>query len=77
VPIYGNVTGNEVELEMSVYPSDRFLHKLLYVPCLVLVNIVTCIPIARQRLGKHIPRKHTRATVGRPFLGNGPVNTPP
>jgi hypothetical protein len=37
--------------------------------------LVTCIPIARQRLGKHIPAKHTRATEGRPLLGNGPVNT--
>jgi hypothetical protein len=37
---------------------------------------VACIPIARQRLGKHIPAKRTRAT-GRPLLGNGPVDTPP
>jgi hypothetical protein len=27
-------------------------------------NIVTCIPIARQRLGKHIPAKPTHAKVG-------------
>jgi hypothetical protein len=33
--------------------------------------------IAKQRLGKHIPMKRTRATKGRPLLGNGPVNTPP
>jgi hypothetical protein len=33
------------------------------------------IPNARQRLGKHIPEKRTRAT-GRPLLGNGPVNMP-
>jgi hypothetical protein len=31
---------------------------------------VTCILIARQRLGKHIP-----ATIGRLLLGNGAVNT--
>jgi hypothetical protein len=30
--------------------------------------------IARQRLGKHIPAKRTRATEGRPLLGNGSVN---
>jgi hypothetical protein len=33
-----------------------------------------CIPIARQRLGKHIPTKRTRATE-RPLLGNGLINT--
>jgi hypothetical protein len=32
-----------------------------------------CIPIARQRLGKHIPAKRTHATGGRPLLGNGPA----
>jgi hypothetical protein len=36
---------------------------------------VTCIPIARQRLGKHIPAKHTGATEGGPLIGNEPVNT--
>jgi hypothetical protein len=39
--------------------------------------IVTCIPTARQRLGKHIAAKRTHATEGRPMLGNEPVNTPP
>jgi hypothetical protein len=29
-----------------------------------ILYIVTCIPIARQRLGKHIPAKRTRATEG-------------
>jgi hypothetical protein len=33
-------------------------------------NTVTGIPIARQRLGKHIPARHMRATGGRPLLGN-------
>jgi hypothetical protein len=37
-------------------------------------NIVTCIPIARRRLGKYIPAKRTRATEGRPLLGNEQVN---
>jgi hypothetical protein len=36
-----------------------------------------CIPIAKQRFGKHIPAKRMRATERRPLLGNGPVNTPP
>jgi hypothetical protein len=40
------------------------------------MNIVTCISIARQRLGKHIPAKGTRATEGRPLVDNGPVNNP-
>jgi hypothetical protein len=39
-------------------------------------NIVKCIPISRQRLGKHIPAKRTRATEGRPLLCNGLVNKP-
>jgi hypothetical protein len=38
--------------------------------------IVTCIPIARQRLGKHISSKRTRATEGHPLIGTGPVNMP-
>jgi hypothetical protein len=38
---------------------------------------VTYVPIARQRLGKHIPAKHMYATEGCPLLGNGPVNMPP
>jgi hypothetical protein len=37
-------------------------------------NIVTCITIARQRVGKHIPAKHAHATIGRLLLGNGAVN---
>jgi hypothetical protein len=41
------------------------------------IYTVTCIPIARQRPGKHSPAKRTRATEGRPLLGNGPVNNPP
>jgi hypothetical protein len=40
-------------------------------------NIVMGIPIATQRLGKHIPTKRTRAIEGLPLLGKGPVNTPP
>jgi hypothetical protein len=39
---------------------------------LIIIIIIKCIHIARQRLGKHIP-----ATIGRLFLGNGSVNTPP
>jgi hypothetical protein len=39
-------------------------------------NTVTCIPFARQRLGKHIPAKGTHATIRRPLLGNGQVNAP-
>jgi hypothetical protein len=37
---------------------------------------VTCMPIARQRLGKHIPATHEN-TIGHLLLGNGQVNTPP
>jgi hypothetical protein len=35
---------------------------------------VTCIPIARQQVGKHIPATHEQATIGRLLLGNGAVN---
>jgi hypothetical protein len=41
------------------------------------VNIVTCIHITRQRLGKYIPAKRTLATEERSLLDNGLVNTPP
>jgi hypothetical protein len=36
---------------------------------------VTCRPISRQRVGKHIPATHADATIGRLLLGNGAVNT--
>jgi hypothetical protein len=34
------------------------------------------MPIARQRVAKHIPAEAYRGTIGRPFLGNGELNTP-
>jgi hypothetical protein len=37
--------------------------------------IVTCLPISRHRLGKHIPATNVHATIGYPMLGNGAVNT--
>jgi hypothetical protein len=36
-----------------------------------------CIPIAKQRLDKYISAKRTRATEGRPLLGNGLINMSP
>jgi hypothetical protein len=47
-------------------------------------SIVTCIPIARQRLGKHVhavntpqqQRLFSMRSAGRPLLCNGAVNTP-
>jgi hypothetical protein len=50
---------------------------IILMSVLQIVSVVTCIPIAMQRLGKHIPAKRTHATEGRPWLGNGPVNTLP
>jgi hypothetical protein len=41
------------------------------------IYIMTCIPIASQRLGKHIPAKRMRATEEYPLLSNGPLDTPP
>jgi hypothetical protein len=38
-------------------------------------DIVTCIPIARQRVGKNIPAENTSGTMGRLLLGNVVVNT--
>jgi hypothetical protein len=40
-------------------------------------HIMTCIPIARQRLGNTIPGEPTRTRIGRPSLGNESVNSPP
>jgi hypothetical protein len=37
--------------------------------------IVTCISIARQRVGKHIPSTQAHKTIGRLLPDNGPVNT--
>jgi hypothetical protein len=36
--------------------------------------IVTRIPIARQRVGKHIPANQAHATIGHRLLRSGPVN---
>jgi hypothetical protein len=37
---------------------------------------VTCIPIARQRVGKDFPAIQAHVTIeGHPLLDNGPVNT--
>jgi hypothetical protein len=40
-------------------------------------NIVTCIAVDRQRLGKRIPATHMHAIIEIPFLGNGLLNTFP
>jgi hypothetical protein len=41
----------------------------------LLFHIVTCIPIARQRVGEHIPATHEHAAMERLLLlGNGAVN---
>jgi hypothetical protein len=53
-------------------PNNAFLLFISYKE-----DIVTCIPIARQRLGKHIQAAHEQAAIGHPLIGNGPVNTPP
>jgi hypothetical protein len=41
------------------------------------IKTVTCIPIARQRLNKHIPATRIQAAIGHPLLGNGSVMKPP
>jgi hypothetical protein len=39
------------------------------------MNIVTCTPIARQRIAKHISATNVNATIeGYPLLGNEPLN---
>jgi hypothetical protein len=39
-------------------------------------NIVTCISMDRQRVGKHIPATQVHATIeGHPLLDNGQINT--
>jgi hypothetical protein len=39
-------------------------------------DIVTCIPIARQRVAKHTPATHVHAVVEPQLVGNGAVNMP-
>jgi hypothetical protein len=38
--------------------------------------VLRALVIARQRVAKHVPAEAYRGTMGRPFLGNGAVNTP-
>jgi hypothetical protein len=38
-------------------------------------HIVTYMPIARQRFGKHIPEVTLSTIEGHPLLGNEPLNT--
>jgi hypothetical protein len=72
----------EVSLPCSQEPTTSSYPELdestPYHPVLFLYdpyNIVTCIPIARQRLGKHIPATNVHSKIGCPLLGNGVVNT--
>lgn len=37
--------------------------------CITYIYIVTCIPIARQRVGKHVPTHVHVTVVGHPLLG--------
>jgi hypothetical protein len=57
---------------ISEYTSFRLL-SCWYLT--ILYSTVTCIRIARKRVGRHIPATHMNATIGHPLLGNGPVNT--
>jgi hypothetical protein len=38
--------------------------------------VVRAMPIARQQVTKHIPTEVYHGTIGRPYLGNGVVNSP-
>jgi hypothetical protein len=64
---YKSGLGSDPETTIWIETAVETLHLIYYI-------IVTCIPIARQRLSKHIPAKRTHVTEGRPLLGNGPVN---
>jgi hypothetical protein len=55
------VTSQHITYRFTIYETYRYS--------------VMCIPIARQRVGKHIPATHAHATIGRLLLGNGAVNT--
>jgi hypothetical protein len=35
----------------------------IYIYIYIYMYIVTCIPIARQRIGKHIPATHVHITI--------------
>jgi hypothetical protein len=60
---YPDVTDNEI-----VIPENDVQWFILY-------NIVTHMPLARQRLGKHIPEVTLSTTEGHPLLGKGPIKT--
>jgi hypothetical protein len=54
----------------------HFPHRHKHPPT-VAKHTVTCIPVARQWLGKWIPATHVHATIECPLLCNGSVNTFP
>jgi hypothetical protein len=56
------LNSTETSLQLSIYTH---------------IYNMTFIPIARQRLGKHISAKRKHATEWRPLLGNGRLNTYP
>jgi hypothetical protein len=41
----------------------------------LLLCVVRALLIASHRVAKHVPAEAYRGTVGRPFLGNGALNT--
>jgi hypothetical protein len=71
IHVYGLQNGTNYFSSCGLWFRIALCHKEMYFH-----DIVTCIPIDRQRLGKDIPAKITRLTEGRPLLGNGPVNMP-
>jgi hypothetical protein len=52
------------------FPIYLFIYLFIYG-----VYILTCIPIAGQRVGKNIPATHAHSTIGRLLLGNGALHT--
>jgi hypothetical protein len=58
-----------VELHRSVHYFRLVLSEVR------IVDTETHMPIARQRLGKHIPEVTLSTIEGHPSLGNGPINT--
>jgi hypothetical protein len=72
---YMPITTSIKQIKKNPYHIWKFLLKTEYQSWSV--GIVTCVPIAKQRLGKHIPAQANSLNNRTLLLGNVSVNTPP
>jgi hypothetical protein len=52
------------------------LHNITSGIARIVFYVVHVMPIARQRIAKHVPTQKYRGTIGRPSIGSGAVNKP-